>query len=134
MHNSSVSISDNIKMDSNNGLHVIFSNFGPNRDNEIQDSNSETLQEVCDYFESNPATPVKDIETPIKAKYIVGVATNLNEIFETIEVVEENTIVLESSSLVIPNDKANDDKVSREEEGSIKSNESNIGEEIYQTW
>ncbi len=34
--------------------------------------------------------------------------------------------MLESSCLVIPNDKANDDEVSREEEGSIKSNESNI--------
>ena len=115
-----------IKMDSDNAFQVIYSNFGPSRDTDIQESNSESMQEVGDYFKSNPSTPVRNIETPIKASDIVSVAMNLSDVFETIEVVEENTIVLESSSIVITDDKANEDDMSREQEGSPRSSQSNI--------
>ena len=84
-------------MDLNNGAKLLYSNFG-----NLQKSNSEKLPEVSDYFDSNPATPVKDIPAtpvndipttpvkdigaPIKDTQIVTVAMNLSDILETIDV------------------------------------------------
>ena len=93
-------------MDLNNGAKLLYSNFG-----NLQKSNSEKLPEVSDYFDSNPATPVKDIPAtpvkdigaPIKDTQIVTVAMNLSDILETIDVVEDTNrenIVPSSCSLV----------------------------------
>ena len=92
------------KMDLNNGLQLIYSNFGPNHsDGNLQESNSESLQELSDYFDSNPATPVKDIGAPIEDTQIVTVAMNLSDMFETVDIVEDTNrknIVPSSCSLV----------------------------------
>ena len=81
------------KMDLNNGAKLLYSNFG-----NLQKSNSENLPEVSDYFDSNPATPVKDIPAttvkdigaPIKDTPMVTVPMNLCDILETIDVVSTN--------------------------------------------
>ena len=83
----------NEKMDLNNGAKLLYSNFG-----NLQKSNSEKLPEVSDYFDSNPATPVKDIPAtpvkdigaPIKDTPMVTVPMNLCDILETIDVVSTN--------------------------------------------
>ena len=80
-------------MDLNNGAKLLYSNFG-----NLQKSNSEKLPEVSDYFDSNPATPVKDIPAtpvkdigaPIKDTPMVTVLMNLCDILETIDVVSTN--------------------------------------------
>ena len=80
-------------MDLNNGAKLLYFNFG-----NLQKSNSKNLPELSDYFDSNPATPVKDIPAtpvkdigaPIKDTQIVTVAMNLSDILETIDVVSTN--------------------------------------------
>ena len=61
------------------------------------------MQELSDYFDSNPATPVKDIGAPIEDTQIVTVAMNLSDMFETVDIVEDTNrenIVPSSCSLV----------------------------------
>ena len=72
-------------MDLNNSAKLLYSNFG-----NLQKSNSKKLPEVSDYFDSNPATPVKDfpatpvknIGAPIKDTPMVTVPMNLCDIWK----------------------------------------------------